>query len=220
MKHTVSPVTRTKAEARANYNRLSRWYDWIAGSEAKYRGLGIQALEVMPGERVLEVGFGTGTCLLDFARQVGPDGFVYGIDLSDGMTVVAHNRISDAGMEGWVGLTLGDAMQPPFRDGCFHAIFMSFTLELFDTPEIPDVLRQCRRILHPGGRMGVVSLIKTEQPNFAERAYEWAHAKMPVSVDCRPIMAQTALREADFEISQVISEKMWGLPVEIILSQK
>jgi len=220
MKTTISPVTRTKAEARANYNRLSRWYDWIASSEARYRQLGVQALNVQSGDRVLEIGFGTGTCLLDFAQRVSPEGFVCGIDLSDGMVAVAENRLSAAGVAGRVGLTLGDAVQTPFQDECFDAIFMSFTLELFDNPEIPQVLRQCRRILRPGGRLVVVSLVKTEAPNFAERAYEWAHAKMPVSVDCRPIMAQTALREADFEIDKVISEKMWGLPVEIVVGLK
>jgi demethylmenaquinone methyltransferase/2-methoxy-6-polyprenyl-1,4-benzoquinol methylase len=93
---------------------------------------------------------------------------------------------------------------------------MSFTLELFDIPEIPEVLRQCRRILRSNGRLAVVTLVKTEQPNFAERTYEWFHAKMPISVDCRPIPAQAVLQEAGFEIVDVISEKMWGLPVAII----
>jgi demethylmenaquinone methyltransferase/2-methoxy-6-polyprenyl-1,4-benzoquinol methylase len=220
MEKTISPVTRTKSEARANYNRLSRWYDWIAGSEARYRQIGVGVLDTQPGERVLEIGFGTGTCLLDFARQVGPDGFVCGIDLSDGMAAVASSRLSGAGLAERVALALGDAVHAPFQGGPFDAIFMSFTLELFDTPEIPLVLRQCHRILRPGGRLGVVTLVKTDRPNFAERTYEWFHARMPVSVDCRPIMAQAALQEAGFEIPEVIAEKMWGLPVEIILGRR
>lgn len=220
MTNRISPVTRTKNEARANYNRLSRWYDWIAGSEARYRQIGLKVLNLQPGERVLEIGFGTGSCLQDFAQQTGPQGFVYGIDLSDGMAVVAGNRLTEAGLANRVALTLGDALHAPFDGGCFDAIFMSFTLELFDTPEIPLVLRQCSRILRPDGRLGVVTMVKTGQPNFAERAYEWFHARMPVAVDCRPILAQAALQDADFEIAQTISEKMWGLPVEIILGMK
>jgi hypothetical protein len=41
-----------------------------------------------------------------------------------------------------------------------------------------------------------------------------------VTVDCRPIWAQPAMREAGFEIGEVISEKMWGLPLEIIVGKK
>jgi demethylmenaquinone methyltransferase/2-methoxy-6-polyprenyl-1,4-benzoquinol methylase len=117
-------------------------------------------------------------------------------------------------------LTLGDAQFAPFVGDCFNVIFMSFTLELFDTAEIPKVLRKCLQILRKSGRLGVVTLVKTEQPNFAERVYEWSHARMPVAVDCRPILAQEALLEAGFSIDQVIAEKMWGLPVEIIVGTK
>jgi demethylmenaquinone methyltransferase/2-methoxy-6-polyprenyl-1,4-benzoquinol methylase len=220
MKNSISPVMRSKNQARANYNRLSRWYDWIAGSEDRYRQLGVQALNLQPAERLLEIGFGTGTCLLDFARQAGPDGWICGIDLSDGMAVVANECISTAGLGGQVSLILGDAAELPVADQSFDAIFASFTLELFDTPEIPSVLQQCSRILQPGGRLVVVTLVKTDQPGFAERIYEWFHAHMPVTVDCRPIWAQPAMKEAGFEIIDVISEKMWGLPLEIIVGKK
>ena len=219
MKDMISPVKRSKVEARANYNRLSRWYDWLAGSETKYRQMGIQALDVQPGERLLEIGFGTGQCLLDFARQGGPGGFVCGIDLSDGMALVAQERLAKAGQSARVGITLADAARAPFREESFNAIFMSFTLELFDTPEIPKVLDQCHRILVPGGRLALVSMIKTSQPAFPERIYEWFHARMPVTVDCRPILAQAMLGEVGFTITEVISEKMWGLPIEVILAK-
>jgi len=220
MKNNVSPVIRSKSEARANYNRLSRWYDWLAGSETRYRQLGMQALDIKPAEGVLEIGFGTGQCLLDFARQIGPDGFVCGVDLSDGMAEVAQARLAEAGLSAQVGIAMADAVQAPFREKSFDAIFMSFTLELFDTPEIPKVLQQCRRILKPGGRLALVAMAKTTQPNFAERIYEWFHTRMPVTVDCRPILAKAALRESGFEIIDLISEKMWGLTVEIILAKR
>jgi demethylmenaquinone methyltransferase/2-methoxy-6-polyprenyl-1,4-benzoquinol methylase len=220
MKNSVSPVTRSKKQARANYNRLSRWYDWIAGSEDRFRQIGVQALSLQPAERLVEIGFGTGKCLLDFARQVGTEGWVCGIDLSEGMAAVADERISTAGFAGRVSLLLGDAVELPFRDKSFDAIFASFTLELFNTPDIPRVLQQCSRILRPGGRLAAVTLVKTNQPGFAERLYEWFHARMPVVVDCRPIRAQTAIREVGFEITEVISETMWGLPLEIIVGKK
>jgi ubiquinone/menaquinone biosynthesis C-methylase UbiE len=221
IKDSVSPVKRTKAQARANYNRLSRWYDWLAGSsEAKYRRMGEQTLHLQPGERLLEIGFGTGQALVSLAEAVGAHGRVCGLDLSDGMAAVARQRLSQADLTERTDLTLGDAAQAPFAEASFDAVFMSFTLELFDTPEILIVLHQCMRMLRPLGRLVIVTLVKTQKPNFAERIYEWFHERMPVAVDCRPIPAQTTIQAAGFEITAVTAKKMWGLPVEIITAEK
>jgi ubiquinone/menaquinone biosynthesis C-methylase UbiE len=220
MTSPISRVTRTKAQARASYNRLSRWYDAFSGSsEAKYRDLGLQKLNPQPGETILEIGFGTGQGLLALAKATGETGKVYGIDLSDGMVALAQKRVSDTGLEARVDLRLGDASQLPFPKESFDGIFMSFTLELFDTPEIPLVLDQCRKVLRPGGRMALVTLTKSSHPGTAERIYEWFHARLPALVDCRPILAQDALREAGFIIVDEAPFSMWGLPVEIILAR-
>ena len=219
MANAISPVKRSKEQARRYYNRLSGWYDLIAGSEAKFRRRGLALLDVQPGERVLEIGFGTGECLVTLAEAAGTEGFVYGIELSEGMAAQAQHRLAESGLEQRASLLLADGAQAPFSASSFDAILMSFTLELFDTPEIPHVLQQCRRLLQPRGRLGVVSLVKTEYPGLAERIYEWFHQKMPVAVDCRPIKAQESLRRAGFAIEQVVHESMWGLPVESILAR-
>jgi ubiquinone/menaquinone biosynthesis C-methylase UbiE len=220
MTSPISRVTRSKAQARASYSRLSRWYDAFSGSsEAKYRDLGLQKLNPQPGETILEIGFGTGRAFLALAKATGETGKVYGIDLSDGMVALAQKRVSDAGLEARVDLRQGDASQLPFPKESFDAIFMSFTLELFDTPEIPLVLGQCRKVLRPGGRMALVTMAKTSPPGTAERIYEWFHTRLPALVDCRPILAQDALREAGFIIVDEAAFSMWGLPVEIILAR-
>jgi ubiquinone/menaquinone biosynthesis C-methylase UbiE len=219
MKTPVSRVVRSKEKARANYNQLSRWYDIIAGStEKKYRDIGLQKLAARPGEHILEIGFGTGHCLLALAQSVGETGKVCGIDLSEGMLAISQNRLYQAGLSGRVDLRLGDALTLPFAAGTFDGIFMSFTLELFDSPEIPLVLDQCHTVLRLGGRVALVSLVK--KPGTAVKIYEWFHKKMPVAVDCRPIYAQPALSAAGFSIEDVASMSMWGLPVEIILARK
>jgi ubiquinone/menaquinone biosynthesis C-methylase UbiE len=94
------------------------------------------------------------------AQAVGDTGKVYGLDLSEGMRNVAQARIEKAGLADRVDLHLGDAVQLPFESDSFDAVSMSSVLELFGTPEIPFVLRQCRRVLHVGGRICVVSLSK------------------------------------------------------------
>lgn len=79
-------VTRTKAEAQATYDRVSRWYNLLEGMwEKGARDFGLRKLDVQEGERVLEVGFGPGQHLLVLARSVGQGGRVYGVDLSPGV---------------------------------------------------------------------------------------------------------------------------------------
>jgi len=217
----ISRVTRSKAEAKASYNKLSRWYDLLADrSERKHRVAGLEKLGVRPGEKVLEIGFGTGHALLALARVVGDSGRVYGIDLSEGMRDRAMSRLKEAGLSQQVDLTCGDATQLPYDADFFDAIFMSFTLELFDTPEIPVVLGECWRVLHSGGRLGVVAMTKGEPPGVMERLYEWAHRKWPRYVDCRPIYASRSVKEAGFQVRDVARLSMWGLSGEVVLGEK
>ena len=222
MDASISRVHRSKEAARASYNRLSRWYDVIAGSTAKkYRDWGLEKLDAQPGEKILEIGFGTGHCLVTLAKAVGQTGRVVGLDISDGMLAIARNRLQQQGLSDRVDLHLGDAAKLDFLESnSLDGVFMSFTLELFDNPEIPRVLQECHRILKPGGRLAVVSMTKTDPPGVAVRMYEWFHEYMPNYADCRPIFARHALEQNGFTIQDVSVSSMWGLPVEIVLGMK
>ena len=102
-------------QARALYDRISRGYDLMAdGSEHAIRERGIRALCLSPGERVLEIGYGTGHGLVSLANVVGQTGEVHGVDVSAGMTAVARARIESAGLRN-VTLTVGDACGLGFR---------------------------------------------------------------------------------------------------------
>jgi demethylmenaquinone methyltransferase/2-methoxy-6-polyprenyl-1,4-benzoquinol methylase len=206
------------ASTRANYNRLSRWYDLFSGSERRFTETGLRMLEARPGEQVLEIGFGTGHSLVALARAVGESGKVYGIDLSEGMLRAASARIQKAGIADIVNLRLGDACSLPFQAASLDAVFMSFTLELFDDAGMPLVLGECHRVLREGGRLGVVSLAKKDCR--AVTIYEWFHRRMPALVDCRPIHAREILEAAGFEVIEAAQKAMWGLPVEIVRAAK
>ncbi len=217
----ISRVTRSKTEARRAYDLMSGWYDLLAGSsEGRFRDECLRILKVQTGEKVLEIGFGTGEALLALARSVGTRGRVYGLDLSEGMRRRAQSRLRKAGLEDCVELKTGDATSLPFSCDSTDAVFMSFTLELFDTPEIPAVLDECRRVLRRDGRIGIVSMAKSDKSNWMVRGYEWAHRAFPVWADCRPIRTQPFLANAGFDILDRLEGSMWGLPVEILLANK
>ena len=217
----ISRVTRSKEEARASYNRISTWYDVLAGRfEKKYRDTGLHMLDPQKGETALEIGFGTGDSMVALARSVGSEGRVFGIDISDGMITLARSKLRAAGLSDRVALMCGDGAHLPYGAEFFDILFMSFTLELFDTPEIPVVLHECRRVLKNGGRVCVVAMAKKDRSGFMIRLYEWLHRKFPDYADCRPIYPQEALKDAGFNIVTKKDLPMWGLPVEIVLARK
>jgi demethylmenaquinone methyltransferase/2-methoxy-6-polyprenyl-1,4-benzoquinol methylase len=219
-RNEVLRVLQSKDEVRAFYNKISGVYDLLSErTEEPVRRAALEALGARPGERVLEIGFGTGHCLVKLARAVGPTGRVFGVDLSEEMLRISQRRVRSAGVAGRVELRRGDASKLPYPSGRFDAAFMSFTLELFDTPEIPKVLGECMRVLHMGGRLVVAGFSK-EGPNGPIRdAFEWTHRHFPNFLDCRPIYVRRAIKEAGFQIENVRRMEMW-VPVEVVLATK
>lgn len=217
---SICRVTRSKEEARISYDWMSKIYDIMAGSfERKHGETGVKLLAVSEGERVLEIGYGTGHAILAFAQSVGDTGSVYGIDISEGMRNITLARIQKANLSSRVHLEIGDAAKLPFKDDFFDAVFLSFTLELFDTPEIPIVLGECKRVLKRYGRICVVALSRTKA-GIMIRLYELLHEMLPRFIDCRPIFPKASLKSSGFKIISSQKFSMWGIPVEIILARE
>ena len=217
----VARVHRTREQARRNYERISRWYDFVEGFwEKRARLVGLARLAPSAGEKILEPGFGTGHSLRAIAEAVGEGGRVYGIELSPRMLQLAQSRLVASGLASRAELVLGDATRLPYGDAAMDAVFMSFTLELFDTPEIPLVLAECRRVLSPGGRICVVALSKAGPSQLMRRLYEWGHSMWPALLDCRPIFVDHCLREAKFIVRSSYLSTIWGLPVETVVAYK
>jgi len=197
------------SDTQTNYDRMSRWYDLFAGSEKRFSEAGLRLLDLKPGQRLLDIGCGTGGGLVWLARRGVA---ATGLDLSAGM--LARARRASSRSSAPAALCQGDALRLPFKSNSFHAVFLSFTLELFPEAEIPLLLTECGRVLRWDGRLGVVSLAK--ENTFMVRLYDWFHRRWPQVVDCRPIYAHAALIRAGFEVREARRMTMWGLPVEVV----
>jgi ubiquinone/menaquinone biosynthesis C-methylase UbiE len=114
-----------------------------------------EILEPQAGERLLEIGPGTGYYTLDLASWVGDQGAVEIFDIQQEMLDHTLRRAREAGL--WnVNPTRGDAQELGFEDASFDAAILITTLG-----EIPDqdaALRQIARVLKPGGRLIVGEL--------------------------------------------------------------
>lgn len=220
-KYDISRVNRSKEKAKETYDKLSTWYDFFSDrSEKKHRVMGLKKLGVGAGETVLEIGFGTGHSILALAQSVGGSGMVYGIDISEGMGQITKARVEKAGLSKRVVLECADALELPFDDDSFDAIFMSFTLELFDTPEISLLLDECKRVLKKNGRLGIVALSKEGRHKNIVSFYERLHENFSNYIDCRPIYVKRAIADAGLDVMSQEIMSMWGLPVEIVLAAK
>ena len=113
------------------------------------------ALEPAAGERVLEVGPGTGYYALPVARWLEPSGRLDVVDIQQEMLDHTLRRASSEGIANIAG-QLADAREMPYEDATFHAAYLVTVLG-----EIPDqeaALRELHRVVKPGGRIVVGEL--------------------------------------------------------------
>ena len=151
------------------------------------------------------------------AEAVGRGGRIIGVDPSTGMLTVTTPRVAAYRN---VALITGDARHLSLREASFDAAFMSFTLELFEPPDIGSVLLEIMSVLRPGGRVGIVSMAARVHDNTATRAYKWLHRHFPHFVDCRPIDVLAHVRAAGFQNVVFESMAIWGLEVMAVTAQR
>src|SRR5467141_2344617 len=145
---------------------VAAWRKWHAQIAAFTRGATEAILEtahLRPGLRLLDLASGVGDPALSITAKVPPSGRVTATDLGPGMISLAEERARKKGLTN-IEFREASAESLPFADESYDALTCRFGIMFF--PDLPRALRECLRVLKPGGRAVFVAWGKKEQPFF------------------------------------------------------
>lgn len=153
------------------FDRLAPRYDRMnriisLGLDSRWRRRTVEALQLQPRARVLDLACGTG----DLCRDLAAGGHEpVGIDFSAGMLTAARTNAP---------LVRGDGAALPFRSTSFDAITCGFALRNF--VELGTVLAECARILKPSGRLAAVDATVPSNPMMRAGNAVWFRGAVPL----------------------------------------
>ena len=189
------------------YEKLASVYDFIFGpSLHPGRVRAIQQIGIKPGDRVLEVGVGTGINAGLYPRDCA----VTGIDLSDSMLEKARDRVARKGLRN-VRLLEMDAADLKFADDTFDIVYAPYLISV--VPDPVGVAREMRRVCRRGCRIVFLNHFRSPNAGLAwiERVISpfTVHVGFKSDLDLPAFLAQAELRPVSIE--KVNIPRIWSL---------
>lgn len=189
------------------YENIAWGYDLVFGPTLHPgRVDAIRRMGIKAGDRVLEVGVGTGINATLYPR----DCYVTGIDLSSSMLEKARERVARKGVRN-VRLLQMDAQNLKFADDSFDIVYAPYVISV--VPDPVGVAREMRRVCRPGGRIIILNHFRSSNRLMAwfERAISpfTVHVGFKSDLDLPAFVAQAELKPVS--IDKVNWPKIWSL---------
>ena len=195
----------------AVYDKLAKVYDLVFGPTLHPGRLkALQRMNIQPGERVLEVGVGTGINLSLYPKHCS----VTGIDFSGSMLEKARERTARKGIRN-VRLLQMDAADLRFADDSFDIVYAPYLISV--VPDPVKVAQEMRRVCCPGGRIIFLNHFLSPNPLLSriERLISpfTIHIGFKSDLDLPAFLAQADLQPVSIE--KVNVPKIWSLVTAI-----
>jgi len=189
------------------YENIAWFYDFTFGPTLHTGRLqALQRMGIKAGDRVLEVGVGTGINATLYPRDCA----VTGIDLSDSMLEKARERVARNGVTN-VRLLEMDAADIKFADNSFDIVYAPYLISV--VPDPVAVVREMRRVCRPGGRIILLNHFMSPNPLLAwiERQISpfTVHIGFKSDLDLPAFLAQAELKPVSIE--KVNLPRIWSL---------
>ena len=189
------------------YEKLASVYDLTSARRStRAASCAIDRMGIKPGDRVLEVGVGTGINTSLYPRNCQ----ITGIDLSSSMLEKARERVAREGLRN-VRLIEMDAANLTFADDSFDIVYAPYLVSV--VPDPVQVVREMRRVCKPGGKIIVLNHFRSANPILSriERAISpfTVHIGFKSDLDLPGFLAQAELQP--ISIQKVNVPRIWSL---------
>ncbi|NJK65761.1 MAG: methyltransferase domain-containing protein [Microcoleus sp. CSU_2_2] len=188
------------------YSRLAERYDsrWSFYVNATI-GETLNRLEINPGERILDLGCGTGA-LIQRLLQMAPEIQVFGIDPCAEMLEIAKQKLSKS-----VDLNLGSADNLPFPSNYFDVVVSTSAFHFFRDPS--QAIQEAKRVLKPNGRLVITDwcddYLTCKVCDFFLRCFNRAHFRTYGVAEFQTMMQDEGFQRVAIERYKI--NWFWGM---------